>query len=159
MSMKLSRLAFFLFFFFRNPNISKSTGQYPDIHELYHCLHLLRISKNKTAVPQPCTKYLGEQDIVWAFRAVSLSFRSIPMTVLAGITEAFKICFNTWQRESVLISLLFQKFVGSSCLFSLSFKITLSSCPQNVADTKVHPPAALSRMGLWPICEDCMDTF
>lgn len=111
------------FFFFRNPIISKSTGQYPDIHELYHCLHLPSISKNKTAVPQSCTKYLGEQDVVLAFRSVSLSFRSIPMTVLPGITEAFKICFNTWQSKSLHIILLFPKFIGSSCLHSLPVEL------------------------------------
>ena len=49
---------------------------------------------------------------------IILNFQSIPMTELPMITEAFQICFNTWQQILFLI-FLFQKCIGSSCLLLL----------------------------------------
>lgn len=43
--------------------------------------------------------------------------------------------------------------------FLLNFKITLSSCCKNEADTEICHPDALSRKGLLPSGEDCIDNF
>lgn len=61
-----------------------------------------------------------------------------------------------------LMSLFFCKNLSTLLVcsfFLLNFKITLSSCCKNEADTEICHPDALSRKGLLPSGEDCIDNF
>ena len=88
---------------------------------------------------------------------IILNFQSIPMTELPMITEAFQICFNTWQSKSFFLFSFFKNvLVLLVCLFFqlnlIFFCLHPTACGMLVLWSGIEPmPSASESMASSPL--------